>query len=50
MGGVTAIHDLTVTELARAVRRREVSPVEVTDHYLRRIDRLNSEVGAFSSR
>jgi amidase len=44
---VTAIHDLTVTELARAVRRREISPIEITDHYLGRIDRLNSEVGAF---
>jgi amidase len=44
---VTDIHDLTVTELTAAIRAGEVSPVQVTDHYLDRIDRLNEEVGAF---
>jgi amidase len=44
---VTDIHDLCVTELAAAIRAGEVSPVEVTDHYLDRIDRLNDQVGAF---
>jgi len=44
---VTDIHDLTVTELAAAIRAGEVSPVQVTDHYLDRIDRLNEQVGAF---
>jgi amidase len=44
---VTEIHDLTVTELAAAIRRRELSPVEITAHYLQRIDRLNPAVGAF---
>ena len=34
-------------EQAAAVRRREVSPVELVDHYLARIDRLNDTVGAF---
>ena len=42
---VTQIHDLTVTELAAAIRRLEVSPVEITEHYLERIDRLNERVG-----
>jgi amidase len=44
---VTQIHDLTVVDLAAAIRRRELSPREVTDHYLSRIDRLNPDVGAF---
>lgn len=44
---MTEIHDLSAIELAAAVRSRELSPVEITDHYLRRIDRLNAEVGAF---
>ena len=41
------LHDLTMLEQAAAVRRREVSPVELVDHYLARIDRLNDTVGAF---
>jgi amidase len=44
---VTQIHDLTVVELAAAVRGRELSPVEITAHYLGRIERLNADVGAF---
>jgi amidase len=44
---VTEIHDLTATELAAAIRARRLSPVEVTDHYLDRIGRLNDQVGAF---
>jgi amidase len=44
---VTDIHDLSVTELAAAIRAGEVSPVQVTDHYLDRIDRRNEQVGAF---
>ena len=41
------LHDLTLLEQAAAVRNREVSPVELVDHYLARIDKLNDEVGAF---
>ncbi|MGH3398882.1 MAG: amidase family protein, partial [Streptosporangiaceae bacterium] len=41
------IHDLTVTEQAAAIRDGQLSPVEITDHYLGRIDRLNEQVGAF---
>ena len=44
---VTQIHDLTVVELAAAIRRRELSPVEITGHYLDRIEALNADVGAF---
>jgi amidase len=44
---VTDIHDLTVAELATAIRDGQLSPVEITDHYLDRIDRLNEQVGAF---
>src|SRR2546429_7338044 len=41
------IHELTMTELAAAIRAGELSPVAVTDHYLRRTTELNDQVGAF---
>jgi amidase len=41
------IHELTMVELAAAIRARELSPVAVTDHYLRRIQERNEQVGAF---
>jgi amidase len=44
---VTQIHDLSVVELAAAIRHRELSPVEITDHYLGRIEARNADVGAF---
>jgi len=44
---VTQIHDLTVTELAAALRTGETSSAEITEHYLGRIDQLNEQVGAF---
>ena len=34
-------------ELAAAIRTREISPVAVTDHYLRRAHEFNNRVGAF---
>ena len=37
---MTELHDLTALEQGAAVRRREVSPVELVDHYLH-------QVGAF---
>jgi amidase len=46
-GNMTQIHDMTVLELAAGIRDGELSPVEITDHYLDRIDRLNSQTGAF---
>ena len=41
------LHDLTALEQGEAVRRREVSPRELVDHYLARIERLSDSVGAF---
>ena len=41
------LHDMTMLEQAAAVRARTVSPVELMDHYLERIERLNDDVGAF---
>lgn len=44
---MAALHDLTALEQAAAIRAREISAVEFTDHYLRRSDSLNAAVGAF---
>jgi amidase len=41
------IHELSMIELAAAIRTRELSPVAVTDHYLRRAHEFNNQVGAF---
>ncbi|HEX7223231.1 MAG TPA: amidase, partial [Candidatus Limnocylindrales bacterium] len=38
---------LPATEQARLVRERRVSPVELVEHYLERIERLDPELGAF---
>jgi len=43
---VAELHDLTALEQGDLVRRREVSPVELTEHYLERVHRLDN-VGAF---
>jgi amidase len=44
---VTQIHDLTALEQAAAIRRRELSPNEIVDHYLDRIDRYGERLGAY---
>jgi len=44
---MTQIHELTAIELAAAIRTKDLSPVAVTDHYLRRTQELNEQVGAF---
>jgi amidase len=50
--GVAAAYDpavdnfATALDLAAAVRRKEVSPVELVDHYLARIDELNPALNA----
>src|ERR1700722_2673941 len=44
---MTQIHELSMIELATAIRTRELSPVAVTDHYVRRPQELNDQVGAF---
>ncbi|MFB7512244.1 amidase [Streptomyces sp. NPDC056144] len=38
----------SATDLAAAVRRRELSPVEIAETYLRRIDAHNPELAAFT--
>ena len=44
---MTQLHDLPALEQAAAMRRREVSPVELVEHYLDRIGRWSATVGAF---
>jgi amidase len=44
---VADLHELTALEQAAAVRRREVSPSELADHYLRRVEERNTQLGAF---
>lgn len=41
------LHELTAVEQARAVRDRMVSPVELIEHHLRRIEMLDGTLGAF---
>jgi amidase len=41
------LHDLTALEQAGAIRAGEISPVELTEHYLARVERLDGAVGAF---
>jgi amidase len=44
---VTRLHDLTALEQAAAVRAGEVSPTELVEHSLARIDALDGGLGAF---
>lgn len=44
---MTELHDLTAVEQAKAVRDREVSPVELVRHHLARIEAIDPELGAF---
>ena len=46
---MTSLHDHTALELHQMLQRGDVSPVELTEHYLARIERLNPEVGAFAT-
>lgn len=41
------LHDLTAIEQLTALRAGEISPVELTRHYLERITRLDDGLGAF---
>ena len=43
---MTALHDLTVTQLAAALRAKEVSAVETAQHFMARMDR-HEDLGAF---
>jgi len=44
---LSQLHDLTALEQGAAVRAGQVSPVELVEHYLERVDRLSDAVGAF---
>jgi amidase len=44
---VTSLHELTALEQAAAVRAGEVSPTELVEHFLNRIDALDAGLGAF---
>ncbi|MEU6342046.1 amidase [Streptomyces sp. NPDC046977] len=44
---MSAPHELTMLEQAAAVRRREISPVELTTHHLERIERIDPALGAY---
>ncbi|MGY5128675.1 amidase [Streptomyces nigrescens] len=44
------LHDLTALEQAQGIRSGELSPVELTEHYLARIERLDDTLGAFLTR
>ncbi|MCO5974191.1 amidase [Actinoallomurus soli] len=44
---MTHIHHLSVREQAAAIRGGELSPVDIAEHYLDRIDRLSDRVGAY---
>ena len=37
---------ISALELAAAIRAKEISPVEVVDHYLERTDRINPKINA----
>ena len=40
-------HELTALEQWQALQRREISPSELTEHYLARIEKFNPALGAF---
>ncbi len=44
---MTLPHELTMVEQASAVRAGELSPVELAEHYLARIERLDGAVGGY---
>jgi amidase len=45
-----SIHEMTARELAAEIRARRLSPVEVTEHALRRADDLDEPLGLFITR
>jgi amidase len=46
---VFELHHLTANEQLDWLRRGEVTPLELTEHYLVRIERLNPQLGAFTT-
>lgn len=49
MSSPTQPHELTALEQAAAVRRGEISVLEITEHVLSRIDALDGRLGAFAT-
>ena len=47
MTTTTDLHYLTLHELARRIRTKEVSPVEATEAVLERIEQLNPKLNAY---
>jgi Asp-tRNA(Asn)/Glu-tRNA(Gln) amidotransferase A subunit family amidase len=43
----TELHALTIAELAPLLKKREISPVELTAAYLERIDAVDSTLNAY---
>ena len=41
------LHHLTISAAAAAIRARRISPIELTEAYLDRIERLNPKLGAY---
>ena len=46
---MSELHDLTALEQLDWLRRGRVSPLELVDHYLARIERINPGLGAFAT-
>src|SRR6476620_9567585 len=44
----SSLTSLSASDIARLVSRKELSPVEVVEAYLSRIEKLNPEINAFS--
>ena len=47
VASVSELHELSALDLGRAIRNRVVSPVEVTQHFLDRIEADDGRLGAF---
>ncbi len=45
---MTDLHDLTALEQLERLRRGDVTPLDLTEHYLARIARLDAALGAFA--
>ena len=45
----TDLEDLTITEISPRIKTGEISPVELTNLFLQRIDRLNPVLNAFTT-
>ncbi|MEV4800712.1 hypothetical protein AB0K18_11910 [Nonomuraea sp. NPDC049421] len=44
---MSELHELSALDQARSIRSRDISPVELTRHYLERIERIDPDIGAY---